>query len=345
MTAADRFTFFADAPDVSAFNWPDGAPEDIPSEVKPPTNRVQVAKVGRFKHPTYGGFAVTRDTFDAFVRNFDAGYPTDRLPVDFDHKPDKGGPSAACGWISKLEPDGDSLFATVEWTWEGAYALREQTYRYVSPTWQMNSVDEAGEKRGPTLLAFALTNRPYFQMPAVSLSQTFSQADLELAVEDTSPEPEPSSDSRRRMTDFLNKIAAVFSLGEDATEDQVLTAAHAALAARVPDGHIAITAARVTDLEAAAKVPPGHTVIASNVLEGVEQKAASADRYKEELAEIKFVVTAARGDAARPHGDSPDGVDSTVTRSTARSSATCATTTSPTTSTRSSRVIAQEGNV
>jgi hypothetical protein len=181
----DRITFFADAPDLTGFAWPDGLPDDIPATSQPPTSRVQVAKLGKFAHPVYGKFAITRDTFDRFISNFQAGIPTDRLPADFDHEPDMGGPSAACGWVTALEADGSSLYATVEWNWDGAYAIRENRYRYVSPTWSLNWVDEAGTQRGPTMLAFALTNRPYFTMPAVSLSRTFSRDDYALATEQT----------------------------------------------------------------------------------------------------------------------------------------------------------------
>jgi phage I-like protein len=90
------------------------------------------------------------------------------------------------------------------------------------------------------------------------------------------------------MDDFLKQIAAVFSLTEDATEQQVLAAAHAALANQIPADHIAVTAARVTELERAARVPAGHVVIAAQVLEETEQRAAGADRLRDELADIKF---------------------------------------------------------
>ena len=176
----DRFAFFADVPELAV-----GGDE-------PPTSRVQIAKIGTFRHPRYGTFTISAHTFDRFIANFEAGLPTDRLPVDFDHEPDMGGSSRACGWITRLDHDGRGLFAAVRWTRAGEDAIRAGEYRYVSPTWSLNWVDESGEKRGPTLLAFGLTNRPYFSLPAVSLSQTFSLAELdggaELAVE-VAPEP------------------------------------------------------------------------------------------------------------------------------------------------------------
>jgi hypothetical protein len=105
---------------------------------------------------------VTRDTFDKFIANLAAGVVGDRLPMDFDHEPDMGGSTAACGWITALEADGDQLYATVEWLWDGAWAIREQRYRWISPTWSLNYTDDAGATHGPTMLAAALTNRPFF---------------------------------------------------------------------------------------------------------------------------------------------------------------------------------------
>jgi hypothetical protein len=90
------------------------------------------------------------------------------------------------------------------------------------------------------------------------------------------------------MSDFLQTIAAVFSLGEDATEAQVLAAAHSALANQVPADHTTITAARLTELEQASKVPPGHQVVAHGVIEDLQQRANRADQLDKDLGELKF---------------------------------------------------------
>ncbi len=170
----DRLSFITDAPDPSTLAA--AAADDVLS------SRIQVAKCGAFKHSRYGRFKVTAQTIDSFTQNFAAGVPTDRLPIDRDHEPDKGGSTAAQGWITQLHPEKDALFATVEWTPAGVQALKDRMFRFISPTWSMNFTDETGEARGPTLLGAALTSRPFFSMPAVSLSRSFSTdlADLEL---------------------------------------------------------------------------------------------------------------------------------------------------------------------
>lgn len=191
VSTPNRHAFVVDVPDLSTFAFPDGGPEDT-GEAAPPTSRIQVAKVGKFAHPRYGKFSVTRDTFDRFIANLAAGITGDRLPMDFDHEPDMGGSTAACGWITALEADGDQLYATVEWLWDGAWAIKEQRYRWISPTWSMNYTDDAGATHGPTMIAAALTNRPYFsRMAAVSLSSSFS-ATFASIPEATVEEPEPA---------------------------------------------------------------------------------------------------------------------------------------------------------
>lgn len=227
MADQTRLSFFADVPDFTGYAWPDGAPEDISDEIKPPVSRVQVAKLGSFKHPKYGPFKVTRETLDRMLANRRAGIPTDELPIDKDHEPDLGGSTEAHGWIRGLTAEGDALYADVEWRWSGAFAIRDKAYKYVSPTWQMAYVDEYGKAHGPTLIAFGLTNRPFFNMPAVSLSQTFSRDDYDVCEE-------VEADASERLIVGGEMELATFAKAlkladpDKATEDQVLAAFQAA---------------------------------------------------------------------------------------------------------------------
>jgi hypothetical protein len=230
MADQTRLSFFADVPDFTGYAWPDGAPEDISDEIKPPVSRVQVAKLGSFKHPKYGPFKVTRETFDRMLANRRAGVPTDELPIDKDHEPDLGGSTEAHGWIRGLTVEGDALYADVEWRWSGAFAIRDKAYKYVSPTWQMAYVDEYGKAHGPTLIAFGLTNRPFFNMPAVSLSQTFSRDDYDVCEEVEADQGERLIVAGVKPED-LQTFAKDLGLDkpETATEEQVFTAAREAV--------------------------------------------------------------------------------------------------------------------
>lgn len=278
MATVTRAAFLFDAPDLEGFAFPDGVPEDIPADVEKPTSRIQVAKLGTFKHPRYGKFTITRATFDSFIANLAVVLAGGEAPIDFDHEPDLGGKSAACGWIKKLTIDGDVLLADVEWTWDGAYAIREGVYKYFSPTWVMNFLDDEGVAHGPTLIGGGLTNRPFFnRMAVVNCSQSFSRDEQQPATEEE-PEAAPeASDSRRAMSTFAT-IAKQLGLTEDASEETVLTAARElqARAAKAPAENEALTAARAEIDALKASVTSAKETADSAVAALAETRLASA---------------------------------------------------------------------
>lgn len=138
---------------------------------------IQVLRTGTFYHPHYGKFVITQATLDAMVNNFAAVRPKapTELVVDFEHmsvaEPAVKAPAA--GWIKGLSTTDDALWADVEWTAEAADQIRKKEYRFISPEFNLNYTDkETNKKIGPTLLAAALTNRPFLEgMEPVVLSE------------------------------------------------------------------------------------------------------------------------------------------------------------------------------
>ena len=135
---------------------------------------VQVLRVGRFTHPTYGEFEVTADDLASMVRNFTEGVrprPPTRLVVDYNHGDQSG---RAAGWITALEVrNGAELWAQVEWTDEAAAAIRNREYQFTSAefAWAYHDKEDGGD-HGPTLLAMAITNRPFVEgMQPLTLSE------------------------------------------------------------------------------------------------------------------------------------------------------------------------------
>ena len=139
----------------------------------------QVLRVGKFSHPAYGEFEVTPEHLQNMVRNFREGVrpkaPT-KLVVDYNHGDQSG---RAAGWITDLEVrNGTELWAQVEWTEEAAEAIRRREYQFTSAeiSWAYQD-KESGEDRGPTLLAMAITNRPFVEgMQPLALSEQVSHA-------------------------------------------------------------------------------------------------------------------------------------------------------------------------
>mgnify|MGYP001146154333 CR=1 FL=1 len=140
----------------------------------------QVLRAGHFVHSAYGEFDVTPDDLASMVANFQSGVrpkaPT-RLVVDYDHGELTG---RAAGWVTDLEvrAGGTELWAQVEWTDEAAEAIRRREYQFTSAEFAWAYQDKGdGTDRGPTLLAMAITNRPFVEgMQPLALSEKVSQA-------------------------------------------------------------------------------------------------------------------------------------------------------------------------
>ena len=98
------------------------------------------------------------------------------IPVDYDHSFAEGGGSKAAGWFTELVRRGRALWARVSWTPDAAEMIASGEYRYFSPEFSPHASDEHGEGLGFTILAGALTNRPFLRgMTPVALSQAHAE--------------------------------------------------------------------------------------------------------------------------------------------------------------------------
>jgi phage I-like protein len=189
------------------------------SEGGPARSRIQVAEIGTFNDPgRYGKFAITQGEVDNWKRLLSTHFHG-RIPIDEDHKTDKGVSSEAQGWIVGLSQQGTKVLADVEWTPAGEEKIRDKRYLYISPTFRARHVDDQGRNIGPVLLRAALTNNPFLhRMPAISLC-----GPVGLAEKIETDETTPQADSRGRMSELAN-ITKALGLDEDATETKVLEA-------------------------------------------------------------------------------------------------------------------------
>lgn len=133
---------------------------------------IDVLQIGSYDSTRYGKFEITRDDFDAYIREFKEANASGRRQVDFDHKGSQGDTRAA-GWIQDLHVDGDKLKATVEWTPAGKAAIEGKEYRFTSAeyTSKIRSKTTGETRKAKSLRAVTLTNRPFIDtMDPVSLS-------------------------------------------------------------------------------------------------------------------------------------------------------------------------------
>jgi len=126
---------------------------------------IEILHVTDGVHPAFGRVTVTSGNLENMVQNFHDNVRGVDLAIDFDH--DAG---EAAGWIEDiwLSEDKNSLWAAIKFTPAGARKLDEKLYRYFSPEFTLNYVDNQGQQFGATLVGGGLTNRPYLKdLPAL----------------------------------------------------------------------------------------------------------------------------------------------------------------------------------
>lgn len=154
--------------------------DSIELDKKTKLSEIQILRTGTFYHSSYGKFTITDETLKTMVNNFNKATPKapTELVVDYEHlsaiditDPKQG---KAAGWVKGLTFEEGKLFATVEWTEEAAEAISKKEFRFISPEFALNYKDpETGKRIGPTLMAVALTNRPFLEgMEPVVLSKS-----------------------------------------------------------------------------------------------------------------------------------------------------------------------------
>ncbi|MBF6569072.1 MAG: hypothetical protein IVW54_09365 [Candidatus Binataceae bacterium] len=103
------------------------------------------------------------------------------LPIDYDHATDlaapTGGPAPAAGWIRELEVRAGSIWGQVEWTPNGAQAIRAHQYRYLSPVFQFSRSGEVMR-----LLRAGLTNNPNLYLTAICAANK-KELDMEMLID------------------------------------------------------------------------------------------------------------------------------------------------------------------
>jgi len=126
------------------------------------------------------------------------------LPIDWEHatekKAPKGEKAPAAGWIKAMEVRDGAIWGQTEWTTDGADDITNKRYRYLSPVFLYTTQD----RRIIALTSAGLTNQPNLHLTALNRQTT----------------PNEETDMK-----FPKALCQTLGVPEDATEEQVLTAA------------------------------------------------------------------------------------------------------------------------
>ncbi|WP_060825919.1 phage protease [Sulfurospirillum cavolei] len=121
---------------------------------------------GKWEGHPVGAFELNQATFDQMVGNFEKSAVD--IVCDYEHQTLYGDQAPASGWIKKnplsLKAENGELFAKIEWTDKATTYIKNIEYRYLSPVFAPNTIDQAtGANIGWTLHSVALTNKPFLQ--------------------------------------------------------------------------------------------------------------------------------------------------------------------------------------
>lgn len=122
-----------------------------------------LTRTGKFYHPVYGDFEITKQHLTEMVNNFKANTYGQKLFIDVQHRDDHG----AAAEILDVKTNGNRLQVLLEWTEEGRKQVKEKGRRYLSieyhEHYKPNEYNEAGERpnHGAVLTGGGLVIKPH----------------------------------------------------------------------------------------------------------------------------------------------------------------------------------------
>ena len=125
-------------------------------------NEIRIAVIGDWQGHHNGAFSLSKDDLEQIKTNFDNAKVD--VVIDLDHKTIYEGTGEAYGWIKELFFKEDELWAKVEWLESGLELIKTKKYKYISPVFLPNTIEQVtAQNIGWTLHSAALTNRPFME--------------------------------------------------------------------------------------------------------------------------------------------------------------------------------------
>ncbi len=137
--------------------------------------------------------------------------------LDFDHESyDIGKRSTAAGWILAVEDRGkDGLWGEVDWSDSGKAAIKGKEYRYISPVFPADGVEQITEEKIRPLVmeSAALTNTPNME----TIAPIFNKAACTCGGDNINT-------PKIKNMDYKAILLKILGLPADATDDQITEA-------------------------------------------------------------------------------------------------------------------------
>jgi hypothetical protein len=171
---------------------------------------MDLMRVGKYNHPTYGEIDFTPTKLQEYADNVNNNVRGIPLSIDYDHSSLKTGISEAAGWVQQARFNDGVLQGLVDFTKTATEKIKEGAYRYFSPEYKDEWINNAGQKVSNVLLGGGLTNRPFLKdLLPINLS--------ELSFDRPSVVPGPTKENEVDP----KQLRVSIGLAEDATDEAV----------------------------------------------------------------------------------------------------------------------------
>lgn len=145
--------------------------------------------------------------------------PAYRVLIDFEHfSHNPGKSSAAACWITDMEARADGVWAKGEWSDEGAAAIKNRRYRYLSPVWFPRQIEriDSSRVRPVEVNDAGLTNKPNL---GEALQPFWNREDFHGR--------EATNENSNQGNPMKDRLILLCGLAATATDEQIVAAVEA----------------------------------------------------------------------------------------------------------------------
>jgi hypothetical protein len=137
--------------------------------MEPPNWLPLLPAPGEYQHREYGTIDLSADVIAALVASINDGVYMASIPIDISHNKADLDLNGALGWFgaARINADGSADVMVDKWTPRGEEAIRDETFRYVSPEWIDVYQDNQNVEHENVVLGLALCVDPFFKDLAI----------------------------------------------------------------------------------------------------------------------------------------------------------------------------------
>jgi 2'-5' RNA ligase len=138
---------------------------ELQTYMEPPSWLPLLPVPGEYKHASYGTVDLNADVIAQLVASINDGVYQASIPIDVSHNKADLDLNGALGWFgqARINADGSADVLVDKWTPRGEEAIRNEQFRYVSPEWDPNYVNNKGDEIENVVCGLALCTDPFFK--------------------------------------------------------------------------------------------------------------------------------------------------------------------------------------